>query len=147
LWAGGAIRLNAKQVRLNGQLNARGLGNRYAEGGCSGGGIWVTCESFSTGPGAMMNASGGNVYSYGNNQGGGGGRVAITLNLSPNQISDLYATGTAKDLVVQEMALTPYAANVSVAGGSKWGTGIPGAPGSAVFIISMTNPGTLIMIQ
>lgn len=148
LWSGGAIRILAQDVQLNGQLNARGyLGQSYSAGN-SGGGIWVTCSSFAVGPGALLNANGGTAYNYSVAcGGGGGGRIAVALNLSPGQISDLYASGSARGLVVQPMASSPYAANYSVAGGPGFTPGTNGAPGSAVFIMNATPPGTVIMMR
>jgi hypothetical protein len=148
LFSGGAIRILAKQVQLNGQLNARGIAGRTYCAGGSGGGIWVTCTRFDAGPLGRMNASGGLAYDYnGTCGGGGGGRIALALNLSPKQISDLYATGTAKGLVIQDMTNTVYAPNISVAAGLGYGADGTGTVGTAVFIMSAADRGTLIMIR
>jgi hypothetical protein len=148
---GGAIRLQARQVQLDGKLLAVGSANRYLAGSGSGGGIWLTCDRLVAGPAGRINANGGTPYDYstcGGGGGGGGGRVAVAVRLSPQQVADLYASGSARGLRVQEMADTIYAATVSVAPGiaNQFPEINNGTPGTAVFIMG-SNDGTIIMVR
>ena len=103
---GGAIRIQANAVVLNGALKASGYGE-YQYGGGSGGGIWITCRSLDLGPAAAMTANGGTANQYGGTGGGGGGRIAIGLKLTAAQIDKLYAKGTVIGLQVTPLADLP----------------------------------------
>jgi hypothetical protein len=149
---GGAIRINARNVQLQGILKASGYG-AYMYGGGSGGGIWVTCNRFVIGPNALIRAAGGNASDYSGFGGGGGGRVAIGLKLSAAQLATLYATGTARGLQVQDLADLPeFIGKFNVAGGpgQHYVPGddlrYDGQPGSAVYVMG-PPPGTLIIFR
>lgn len=147
---GGAIRIQARNVLLNGQFKAVGYGRNYAGAG-SGGGIWVTCDRFDMGPVAMLDAQGGNASYYSNCGGGGGGRIAVGLKLAPDRIDSLYATGATRGQLVQNMAdLPPFMGKFTVAGGlSQWWFCDPlvfdGKPGTAVFVTAPAV-GTLMIL-
>ncbi|NLF23675.1 MAG: hypothetical protein GX590_11020, partial [Lentisphaerae bacterium] len=80
----------AGPVRLAGSLIADGSPTSTF-GGPSGGGIWVTAERFSFLPGSRLQARGGySGYSY---SGGGGGRIALGIHLTGEDLAQLAATG------------------------------------------------------
>ncbi len=147
LGGGGAIRILAQEVQLDGKLVANGYG-RYPAGAGSGGGIWVTCARFAMGPAGRMIADGGSTTYYGACGGGGGGRIAVGVKLPQRHLDRLYASGTAVGITVEQMADLPaFASKYSVAGGiSAAPYSYTGTNGTAVFI---TGPplGTVMMIR
>lgn len=88
---GGLIRLHASgMVALDGSLLSDGAQNTTF-GGPSGGGIWVTAGRFRFGPTAVLQARGGlSNYEY---SGGGGGRIALGVQLSNADLAQLAETG------------------------------------------------------
>ena len=145
-WGGGAIRINSRRLALEGTLTANGNKGRSQAGGNSGGGIWLTCTSFSTGAGALLSAVGGaGVDGWGAN-GGGGGRIAVAVRLTDRQIEALYTGGDSLGMEVLNFADTPYASNYTVAGGTA-SQGAAGTTGSAVLITGTINPGTVVIIH
>jgi hypothetical protein len=72
---GGAVRIEAQgAVTVNGEITADTSGNVAAPG--SGGGIYITCETFA-GSGGTVSAEGGYPFYSSGNGGGGGGRIAV----------------------------------------------------------------------
>ena len=147
-YSGGAIRIHATQMQLDGLLTAKGVSLRYGVniGTGSGGGIWVTCDSFAMGSGGRIYADGGRGNDYGSCSGGGGGRIAVAVKLTSPQINNLYTTGTDANLDIQQMAASPFASKYSVAGGTSLG-GLAGAAGSAVFITGTLGGGTMFLFR
>ena len=89
---GGAIRITAGDILLDGEINADAIyGGQYEYGGAPGGSIWLICRSFSAGATAKLSAkaSNGGAYSTYNCGGGGGGRISICKGLSADQIAAL----------------------------------------------------------
>lgn len=74
---GSAIRLDAKNIIVDGTLSSNGGNGTAIGGGGSGGSIYINCDSIS-GAG-VIEAKGGNgvTSGYGNGGNGGGGRIAI----------------------------------------------------------------------
>ena len=113
---GGAIRIDAKDVVLNGKLTANGT-DGGTQGGGAGGGIWLTCANLTMGANAKISANGG-MSSSGNaniSGGGGGGRISVCLGLTAGQVADLYATGTAAGIASNQLAEV-YSGRISVIG-------------------------------
>ena len=78
-WGGGLIRIEASNsVTLNGQFLADGYAGYQRDGGGSGGGIFIKCQTL-TGTNSFLSARGGAGAPYGGG-GGGGGRIAIWRN-------------------------------------------------------------------
>lgn len=103
---GGAIRILARQVVLEGALKADAGPQMDAGGGygcSSGGGIWVTCETIRFGLSASLSAPGGNYTGLGYTSSGGGGRISVGMKLTPEQIDTLYAGGTPVGLVYEPL--------------------------------------------
>ena len=112
---GGLIRIHAARVELNGTLNANANLTSWA-GGPSGGGIWVTAgSSLKVGATATLTAKGG-PSNYGSR--GGGGRIALGLQLSPAEIGSLLASGELPGLrkvaSLDQVAFTNRFTNVSI---------------------------------
>jgi hypothetical protein len=143
---GGAIRIQAATVVLNGTLKASGYG-AYTYGGGSGGGIWVTCDTFELGAASALSANGGHGNAYGTTGGGGGGRIAIGLRLSAYQIGKLYATGTLNGMQIVNLSDLPaFTGRYTVNGGAAQ-AGVPVATaGTAVLTIAPPS-GTLIIFR
>lgn len=145
-WAGGAIRINANNVLLNGTLTANGSGDRTYQGSSSGGGIWVTCNGFALGETAMLLAKSGVGYNYSYCNSGGGGRIAIGLKLSPGQIDRLYATGNSRGALVQNLADLPeFTGKFSIEAGVA-NQGIAGQSGSAILMVA-PPAGTMLILR
>jgi len=78
-YGGGAIQLDVSgAATVNGTLTAVGDNPNWASGGGSGGGIWLSCATFS-GSGGLLSANGGDGIDAGGSGGGcgGGGRIAV----------------------------------------------------------------------
>ncbi len=91
---GGALNLHCERAVIHGILRADGGTHPfYPYGGSSGGGIWLTTLStrLTLGPTAVLSADGG-PSNY--NSKGGGGRIAIGIGLSPEQVSQAYQDET-----------------------------------------------------
>ena len=146
LGGGGAIRILAQEVQLDGKLTANGFG-RYPAGGGSGGGIWVTCTHFALGASGRLIADGGPANFYGGCGGGGGGRIAVGEKLPQRVIDHLYNSGEAAGITVESMADLPdFAANHSVTGGLSAAPYLMhGGLGTAVFIAGPPT-GTVIIL-
>ncbi|MDD4017925.1 MAG: hypothetical protein PHV28_08265 [Kiritimatiellae bacterium] len=78
---GGAVRVVATQVVVNGRMNANGskaVGGAHSSGG-SGGSIFITCNTL-TGTNGLITANAGLSYGGGTGGGSGGGRIAVDYN-------------------------------------------------------------------
>lgn len=130
---GGAIRITAQNMTLNGTLSANGT-DAIFNGGGAGGGIWITCDTFTAGSTALISAKGGSGTSQ-TSGGGGGGRVAIGTGLTASQINALYATGEASDLAIQPLTAV-LQERLTVAGGIRSGSGTTGEDGTGIFYLN-----------
>ena len=91
---GGAFRISATTVRLDGTIMSDGNYSAANVGGAAGGSVFLLCDDLEIGPAAMLSASG--RYAGQNNApagGGGGGRIAIALGLTQAQSAALVADG------------------------------------------------------
>lgn len=95
---GGAVKLIARNIYLDGQINADGADAWITSddhGGASGGSVWLKVNNLS-GHGTIS-ARGGDSYHYGG--GGGGGRIAVYYNGAMDlDDSDFDASGGKSDL-------------------------------------------------
>ncbi len=101
---GGAVRIYARTILLDGTIQANGQLGSYT-GGASGGGIWlVATEDIRAGRNAVIaaNASQGTTPT---SRGGSGGRIAIGIGLHEAQIDDLFASGYADGLEVGDTSV------------------------------------------
>jgi hypothetical protein len=91
---GGAIRIVADKVVVNGSISANGGNSGTYGGGGSGGSIYITCNSF-TGTGGIVRARGGNA-ALSDCGDGGGGRMAIECSnfVHPVGVSFSVSTGS-----------------------------------------------------
>src|SRR5205823_6670904 len=72
---GGALRITAINLLLDGTISANGLsGTTNGNGGGAGGSLWLTVNNFSGAGGLLANGGGGHLPTGG---GAGGGRIAI----------------------------------------------------------------------
>lgn len=140
---GGAIRIDARDVTVNGKLTA--LASDRSGTAASGGGIFVTCREFAVGETALVTARGGDNTGNNNTEySGGGGRIAIvTGSPTDEQLNGLYANGSDDGVMevcslldasaspypvscfsVQGGHQTDYASNPTKAGNGKDGTAV-----------------------
>ncbi len=145
---GGTVRIDAGgNITLLGKIYVTGgVNDGYGNNAAAGGSVWLTCDSFTAGASALINARGGRSNQHGACSGGGGGRVAvITGSPSEEQIDSLYATGVAEDLLVvaedmNDELVSPWPSLVDVRGGicgdqaSNAAYGGHGKPGTAVYL-------------
>lgn len=145
--AGGAVRLDAYRIILDGKITANGDG-QYCRAGGSGGGIWLTArKSFTFGEKAMLSANGGRCNNYGATGGGGGGRISVMLKGTDSIKERLYLDGTLKNAKVQNLAdIDEWTGHFAVNGGIGGDNADYGQPGTAVFVIA-PSPGTLLKLQ
>lgn len=127
---GGSVRLKvAGGVTLNGHIKASGELGRYSGGG-SGGGIFITCDTFTGSASGSMHADGTNCVQLAEGGGGGGGRIAIGLGLSDAERNQLLAGSPVDGLIT-------YTTHADYAGGSSATNGlgyVNGSPGMAHFM-------------
>ncbi|MFC3149440.1 Ig-like domain-containing protein [Litoribrevibacter euphylliae] len=89
-YGGGAVKIVAGRLTLDGQILANGVSSNTYIGGGSGGSIWLDVGTLS-GVGRVY-AQGGSARSYGS--GGGGGRIAVYFDENNGfDLSKLYALG------------------------------------------------------
>jgi hypothetical protein len=137
---GGAIRINAGMLTLNGTImSTGGSGGGYGGGG-SGGGIFITCTNIS-GAG-VVTAIGGSSLGQGGTPagGGGGGRISIGVGLSDAAISNLIV-GSAVSGLVNYRTDSRFLGTLSASNGLPTVSGFPGATGT--FQIVAVNSSSL----
>ena len=148
--AGGLVRIHARTMRIDGSVTADANASQ-GFGGASGGGIWLTADSFAFGAESKLSARGGGCSSaYGSN--GGGGRIAVGWKLSEERLAELAETGTFAGLKAKRIGdraafcaafnLPEEAVDVS---SPRVGTQAD-HPGSFVFL-NGRQPGFLIQIR
>lgn len=131
---GGAVRLSAHRIVLDGTISANGVG-QYQTGGGSGGGVWLTSRKFKLGAKGMISATGGRSNDYGSTGGGGGGRISVVVRANADQIAGLYATGSLLGCEVSPLAEKPeWEGHFNVSGGLGGDGKDMGEPGTAVFV-------------
>lgn len=130
---GGAVRILAREVVLNGSLKAD-AGAQSNFGGSSGGGIWLTCQTITYGLSAAASVQGG-LCGSGYSSPGGGGRISIGVNLASADLDALYAGETPSSLLYED--LTQLAVDVT-GGRGKLTSGVYayGESGSATLVVS-----------
>ena len=157
LSAGGAVRIDADQLVINGGVYADGCGF-YSISGGSGGGIWLTCRRLTLGRTAYIRAKGGDSTSYGNRGGGGGGRISICVGFQAVQLDRMYNQGFLNGMEVVPLAEVSDSSEIaqrigcglatrhSVSGGAATPDGQPGSAGTAVFVRA-PSAGTMLIMQ
>jgi len=126
---GGAIWIEATQVKIDGTLTANG---GYVSSGnalfstSSGGGIWIVTKAFTASAGSSLSARGGdmstNTRADAKNAWGAGGRISIGLNLSASEATAL-AQGTVPDTVTVTDGIV-CGATLTVRGGQITTSGV-----------------------
>lgn len=154
---GGAVRIVASRITLEGKILANGYGG-YAIGSGSGGGVWLTCDKFALGDNGAIEARHDNGCGYGGTGGGGGGRIAVGLRLNAGQIEKLYRRGEVRGMTVTpfesvtdgtalaEKIGNAWTGRYNVAGGTAPGDGLPGTAGTAVMVEAPAE-GTVFMMR
>ena len=152
-YGGGSVRLKIeKKAYIDSTIRACGSGPYSQEdhGGSSGGAIWLTARWVKFGPSAKFDVHGGAGGSYKDSSGGGGGRIAIGVNLDETRLDALYATGAAEGITVSPLEDNgKYLAVVNVDGGTctHYNEGSKdGGDGSAV-LVEGPKPGIAIIIR
>lgn len=136
LSGGGAVRINARKVVLNGRILANAHG-AYCIAGGAGGGVWITADRFIRGEEGSIEARHSDGTDYSGTCGGGGGRISICLKFSPDQITRLYATGEVRGMKTCPLSELPdWAGHFNVDGGTGVlaGGGAHGTAGTAVLV-------------
>lgn len=137
--SGGAVRIVAHRIVLDGKITANGDG-QYCRAAGSGGGVWLTSHRFNLGAKGMISAKGGRGSGYGATGGGGGGRISVMVRANADQIAKLYATGALTGGEVANLADLPdWEGHFDVAGGVGGDSADPGKPGTAVFVKAPTG--------
>lgn len=100
--SGGAIRLDVKELIVNGLISATYPGGAHENEGSrgSGGSVWVTCETLS-GSGEIRADGGGHYFTSnpekaGTGVGGGGGRIAIDYDAEKQKLVDCQVVISAR---------------------------------------------------
>ena len=157
LSGGGAVRIDADLLVLNGGVYADGCGFYYIPGG-SGGGIWLTCRRLAIGRTAYIRAKGGDSTSYGQRGGGGGGRISICVGFQAVQLDRMYNQGFLNGMesvplsevsdsseIAQRIGCG-LATRYSVDGGAAQAGSSYGTAGTAVFVRA-PSAGTMLIMQ
>lgn len=129
---GGALRINAGMLTLNGTLRANGGNGGGYGGGGSGGGIFITCTNI-TGTGTVA-AIGGDGGGYTPCGGGGGGRICIAIGLSDTAISNLIVGTPVSGLVTYLSDARFASGTLSVSNGLPTAGAFPGETGTYQFV-------------
>ncbi len=139
---GGTVRLDAENLIVSGSILADGInkwGTFGGKGGSAGGSIFINCQSFELGDNAIITAKGGNgqaTYS----SGGGGGRIAIGVELTAEQREAIYATKGADLAGIKVSQLTDaFPGRVSVEGGENLQYHGGGQEGTAVYMVNSSG--------
>jgi len=127
---GGAIRIRATAVTLDGSLVTDGEYGGSYNGGGSGGGIFVICDSFAGTSNGVLSAKGGNARSDITCGGGGGGRISVAVGLSATDRLRLFQGLTVTNLYAYPRHSAFYGSRI-VTGGTGYNVG---SNGSQVFL-------------
>ena len=150
---GGAVRIFARNVVLDGTVDARSSRNFNSFRG-AGGSIWITADALSGSGALKADANFENPYTIGDYSmwvfspsqtvtagvGGGGGRVAVGLGLSPAQIDEICMRGTLLDgsVVTGSVAAVTGSAVAASAGPSPGGMYNAACDGEAGTVVAYT---------
>ena len=120
---GGVLRIHANHATIAGTLNASAYDSAHYSGG-AGGGIWLTVsKTLDVAATAAFIAHGG-IPSHPGGGIGGGGRIAIGVRLTEEQIAQLAASGTFENLAKRDATVEWRAANplvtIDLAPGKKY---------------------------
>ena len=148
--AGGLIRIHARTMSIAGTVTANSAAsNGY--GGPSGGGIWLTADSFDFAETAKFSATGGNS---GNGQHaywsqGGGGRIAIETGLTDGQFERLLETGKIGRKAYGEETFTNRFSGVTVdvGGGYETNPATPVRGNKGTFVYMPEPPGLMLLVK
>ena len=138
---GGAVRMVAGRIYLNGTISANGYGYNGDTCGGSGGGIWLACRKIFLGEHGLLVANGGNSgHVHGSIEqdlgAGGGGRIAVMVKADETDVGKLCRDKTLKFSTMEMLsALSDWEGHYQVNGGA-FGTNSPlnGASGTAVWL-------------
>ena len=144
---GGLVRMRVRgDAIVNGTITANGkaVGTLYSPAGDgSGGGVFLDCRSFS-GTGTIS-ANGGMTPLTSHGANGGGGRIAVWLNV-PDHYRTQYLAGNANSAVVTSEPPDSFTGTLSVASGPLGYEGELAEPGTVAFLVSPPL-GSSIMIR
>ncbi len=139
-------------VSLDGTIRARGMkALSTGGGGGSGGGILLAGSSIEAGTEALLDVNGGDAVTHGSSidpdkwytAGGGGGRIAVWLQVAGAARTLLLAGTAAPGVELDAAAFTSFAGNVSVAGGLGYQDGEPGT----IRFVDGRPRGTVILVR
>lgn len=144
-FGGGSIRIVAQDsVALNGLLTANGEDDVSVWGGGSGGGIFVTCETFGgLGTGALRVTGGNGKSGFPGSGGGGGGRIAVWYGV-PNSRRAGILDGSDLRRVVIDTTNKTFLGTATAGYGTGWSNG---SPGTVVFLTISRQKGTIFSIR
>ena len=154
---GGAVRIDAHEIVLDGKILANAHGG-HTVGGGAGGGVWLTCNKFSLGGNALIEARHSDGSGYNGTGGGGGGRIAIGLKFNAARIARLYRAGVVTDMAVTPLAEIVAGTDLCARYGIDWtghfnvdagmgpGDGRNGTAGTAV-LVEAPSAGTVLILR
>lgn len=144
---GGLIRIEAQQtVQIDGTLAANSPMPTLSSGsGGSGGGIFVLCSEFLGESTGVLTVDGGSRGSTGSTAAGGGGRIAIAINLSDAQRTNLLA-GTLPEKVQIQSTYDRFNGQVTALGGT-YNNSPSGSNGTIIWIWRERPTGTIFTIR
>ena len=151
---GGVVRIYATgDVTVDGEVRADGEGAQYADGGGSGGSVFIVAGGdFSGVRDAVVSANGGDGATssgtyYGG--GGGGGRVAIWHGVSAGARDDILNGSFPAGRVVHGSGYPPFRGDVTVTAGRGWSnpSWTEATDGTVVFLTVTSSAGTMFMIR
>ena len=95
----------------------------------------------------MIEARHSDGSSYSGTGGGGGGRIAIGVKFTDDQLEWIYRRGTLQNMVVTPLAdIQEWVGHYNVSGGVGPGDGRSGTDGTAVFVVA-PGPGTVMSVR
>jgi hypothetical protein len=143
-FGGGSIRIVAQDsVELDGFLTANGEDDNNVWGGGSGGGIFVTCETFEgLGTGAMRVNGGKGKSGFPGSGGGGGGRIAVWYGVPDARRAGILDGSDLRRVVIDTTNKT-FLGTTTAEYGTGWSNG---SPGTVVFLTLNRQPGTIFSI-
>ena len=137
----GSVHLKARTLTIDGTVtaspNPAGYNLKTETGGAAGGSVWIIAQEFAMGQSGRLTARGtdGGTHPSSTSQkcgGGGGGRIAVGINLTEEMIATLEAEAYPKDLDPASDLSVAYPGQVDVAGGKGIYEGEDGGTGTAL---------------
>lgn len=133
---GGAIRIVAEALSLDGTITAAGT-KGGCSGGSSGGSIWIVCNGFTFSKTGALDVSGGPT-SENSSGAGGGGRAAIAVGLTRDQIAALRSSDEVEGVLRSD--LSDVVSGFTAAGGTVGGwNGSDGQAGTGVHLLNVAG--------